>query len=75
MQQRIRDIYTKHRSKSCGDILEHVYRHGECSYCRWGIVEAMWKSRVLSPGILNECLYDSYDETRKLATRITKRAR
>ena len=72
MQQNILDIYTKHRSKSCGDILEHVYRHGECAYCRYGIVEAMWKRRVLQTSILGECLYDSYDETRKMARRIKK---
>jgi len=72
MQGYIRDIYLRHRSKTCGDILEHVYRYGECTFCRFGIVEAMWKSRVLTPGILEECLYDSYDETRELATRLRK---
>ena len=37
-QQNLRDIYSKHRSKSCGDILEHVYRNGECTQCRSYIV-------------------------------------
>ena len=72
IQQGIRDIYSKRRSKSCGDILEHVYRHGECTFCRADIVRAMWKSRVLRADILNECLYDSYDETREMARRIKK---
>ena len=72
MQQNIRDIYTKHRSKSCGGILEHIYRNGECAFCRSGIVEAMRKSSVLQTSILNECLYDSYSEIRKLAKRIKK---
>ena len=72
IQQDLRDIYSEHRSKSCGDILEHVYRNGECTFCRFGIVQAMWKSRVLKVNILNECLYDSYDETRKIAKRIIR---
>jgi len=71
-QQNLRDIYARHRSKSCVDILEHAYYNGECTYCRSGIVDAMWKSRVLTKRILNECLYDSYDETRKTARRIKK---
>ncbi|MCL2527170.1 MAG: hypothetical protein FWE42_02035 [Defluviitaleaceae bacterium] len=72
-QMNIQSIYTKHRSKNCGDILEHVYRNGPCGFCRWGIVESMWKSRVLSEKILEECLHDSYDETRKFARKIIKR--
>jgi hypothetical protein len=72
VQQGIRDIYSKRRSKSCGDILEHVYRYGECTFCRADIVRAMWKSRVLRADILNECLYDSYDETREMARRIKR---
>ena len=69
-QRNLRDIYSKHRSKSCGDILENVYRNGECTLCRFYIVEIMWKNRVLSDSVLEECLYDSYDDTRKLAMRI-----
>jgi len=73
VQMDIAGIYSKHSSKSCGDILEHIYRNGECTFCRWGIVEALWKSRVLKEHILNECLYDSYYETQKLATRIKRK--
>ena len=72
MQQSLRDIYMKYRSKSCGDILEHAYRCGECTHCRTGIIEAMWKNRVLKTSILNECLYDSNDDTRRIAERIKK---
>lgn len=70
VQINLQRIYWNHRSNSCGDILEYVYKHGECAYCRWGIVDDMWKNRVLKDSILEECLYDSYDETRKLARRI-----
>jgi len=74
MQMSLRDIYDKHRSSSCGDILEHVYRNGYCTFCRFGIVEAMWRSRVLKQSVLNECLYDSYYDTRKLAKRIKNKS-
>jgi len=73
MHQDLRDIYSNHRSKSCGAILEHAYWYGECSFCRSGIVRVMWKNRVLKTSILNECLYDSYDETRAMARKILKR--
>lgn len=73
LQLNIQAIYSQHRSKSCGDILEHIYKNGECAFCRSGIVENMWKNRVLKESILEECLYDSYYETRKLAERIQNR--
>ena len=73
MQMDLRDIYSKHRSSSCGEILLHVYRNGECSFCRSEIVTAMGKNGVLADKILLECQYDSYDETRKYANRLIKR--
>lgn len=73
MQQSIRDIYRTYRSKSCGPILEYIYRRGECGYCRSCIVESMITNRVAPDGILRECLYDSFDETRKIASRVLKR--
>lgn len=56
MQQNFRDIYSKRRSNSCGDILEHIYKNGECAYCRSGIVEAMVKNSVVSESILRAIL-------------------
>jgi len=67
MQQSVNDIYSRHRSKSCGDILAHIYKNGECTLCRSKTVRAMHKNRVLSEDILDECLCDSYEETRKFA--------
>lgn len=64
------DIYSKHKSNSCGDILLHVYRNGKCAYCRLDIVKIMRKNNVLSNEIIQECLYDSYDETRSYAYKI-----
>lgn len=66
-QMSIIEIYMEHRSNSCGDILYHVYENGPCSFCRNGIVEAMAKNKVLTDQVLQECLYDSYEDTRILA--------
>ena len=72
MQQDLRNIYAKHHSNSCGNILAHVYEYGDCTYCRSGIVKVMNKNYVLTDYLLKECRYDSFDETRKLAERVLK---
>ncbi len=51
------------------DIFIHMYRHTLCSVCRSGLVRNMYKKKILPNEILEECLYDSYDETRKFAER------
>ncbi|MDR1322010.1 MAG: hypothetical protein LBK56_11385 [Gracilibacteraceae bacterium] len=73
VQQAIRDIYRRHRSSGALPALLRVYRDGECSYCRRGIVEAMRHCGVLPADILEECLHDSYDDTRKFAQRLLAR--
>jgi len=73
LQMYLREIYSKHRSASCGEILIHAYRNGECSYCRSEIVQTMGKNGALPDEILVACQYDSYDETRKYANRLIKR--
>jgi len=73
MQMELRDIYSNHRSKRCGDILTFVYENGECAFCRMGIIEAMLKNHVISDKLLRECVFDSYDDTRELAKRAIKR--
>jgi len=73
MQMDLRDIYLKHKSASCGEILNHAYKNGECSYCRSGIVKAMGKNGVLTAKVLFECQYDSYDGTRQYAKVLIKK--
>ena len=63
-------IYTRHRSANAAPVLLRSYREGECAFCRFGIVQAMQRSGTLPPDILNECQYDSYEDTRKLARRL-----
>ena len=73
VQQDIRDIYNKHRSTNAFPTLLRVYKGGECSFCREWIVRAMNHCGVLSDEMLEECLFDSYDGTRKYAKRVLSR--
>ena len=67
VQQNIRDIYDSHRSTHALPLLLCVYRKGECSFCRKGIVEAMNHCGVLTDEILEECQFDSDAKIRQYA--------
>jgi hypothetical protein len=54
-------------------VLLHVYQRGDCSHCRYNIVKAMHHCKVLTDEILAECLYDSYEDTREFAKRLTEK--
>ena len=73
VQSDIADIYTHHRSETAFPILLHVYQRGECSHCRGNIVRAMSHCKVLSNEILEECVYDSFEDTRRYAKRLIAR--
>ena len=73
VQQDIRDIYNKNRSTNAFSTLYRVYKGGECSFCRESVVRAMNRCGVLSDELLEECLFDSYDDTRKYAKRVLSR--
>jgi len=73
VQGDIVDIYTHHRSENALPILLHAYQKGDCTHCRYSIVRAMNHCRVLSDEIIEECLYDSYEDTRKMAKKIKSR--
>jgi len=61
------NIYQKNNSNTCGDILMHFYKNVECTHCRSNMVEMMINNGVITKKILEECQYDSYEETRELA--------
>ena len=69
----LRDIYDYHRSVHALPILLRAYREGECGHCRWWIVKAMQRSRILPKDIVDECRFDSYTNTRNLAGQIIAR--
>ena len=51
------------------ELLFYIYEKNYCSLCRYDSVLEMDKRGILTKDILNECLYDSYDETRELAAK------
>lgn len=73
VQSDIVDIYSRHRSANALPSLLHVYQKGDCSHCRYNIIKAMHRCRVLPDEILAECLYDSYEDTRRFAKRLIKK--
>ncbi|MDR1687503.1 MAG: hypothetical protein LBS21_02695 [Clostridiales bacterium] len=67
MVKSITSIYNSFKSGSCGDILLHFYKNTECTHCRFAVVETMIYNGVIPQSILEECRYDSYEDTRNLA--------
>ncbi len=63
----IRDIFERRKDKKALAILLHCYHNGRCSFCRNSIAEIMCKHRIIPDNILEECLYDCVEDTRKLA--------
>jgi hypothetical protein len=61
--------------RSCrfeADLFIHIYPQTLCSSCRSRLVQSMYKRKILPDEILEECLYDSYEDTRKFAVRKLK---
>jgi hypothetical protein len=69
-QMDLREIYAHHRSSTALPILLRAYQKGDCSFCREGIIRAMHNCKVLPNEIVEECLYDSYGDTRRFAKRL-----
>jgi len=49
-------------------VLDYVYRQTRCSLCRNHLVQLIADKSVLSDDVIEECLLDSYDETREFAS-------
>lgn len=73
VQNDIVDIYCRHRSENALPTLLHVYQRGECTHCRYHILKAMYHCKVLPDKILEECVYDSFKDTRVYAKRLIKK--
>lgn len=69
----VQDLFDARKIKPKTGILLYMYRKTLCSYCRHHIVSILHRKGMLTDALLEECLYDSYDETQKLAQRIFKR--
>jgi len=65
----------KLRGKPKTDLLLYVYRNTHCGFCREAIVRLMYKKKILTSAILQECLHDSNYDIRIFAKRITSKHR
>jgi len=65
----IQDLLDKRSCKIDPGLFLNIYRQTLCSSCRFYLVESMFKRKILPLEILEECMYDSYEETRKFAAR------
>lgn len=65
----VEDLLDKHNNKIDPGLFIYMYRQTLCSMCRASLVKKMFKRKILPHNILEECLYDSYDDTRKFAER------
>ena len=66
-------IYGQNKTKACKAPLEILYQKMNCGIHRADIVQILYDNNVLSPKILSELEYDSFDETRQFYENITKK--
>lgn len=70
----IRDMFALDRCKDAPrELLKYMYDHTLCSSCRYYTVTEMARRRVLTEDQIQECLNDSYDDTRIYAKRRMKK--
>lgn len=65
----VENLLDRHSYRFGLSLFENVYRQTMCSYCRANLVQKMFKRKILPIEILEECLYDSYEDTRKFSAR------
>ncbi len=65
----VEDLLAKSSHKFEPDIFLHMYKQTLCSSCRSSLVQTMYKRKIFPAQVLEECQYDSYDDTRKFAAR------
>lgn len=68
----VEDLLKKSSCRFEPSMFMHMYKQTLCSSCRSSLIETMFKRTILPVEVLNECLYDSYDDTRKFAARKLK---
>lgn len=70
----IQDMFALDRCKDAPcELLKYMYDHTLCSSCRYYTVTEMARRRMLTEDQIQECLHDSYDDTRIYAKRRMKK--
>lgn len=62
-------LFDNRSLKMNSSLFTYMYRQTLCSYCRHMLVKSMCKRKMLSNELLEECVYDSYGDTRDFAIR------
>lgn len=69
----VRTMFDKDGCKNAPkELLWYSYENNLCSFCRKHTLYEMGRRRMLTPQLLNECLYDSNDEIRQYAKKHLK---
>jgi hypothetical protein len=68
----VEDLLDKGPYKFSPSLFVYLYRQTLCSTCRSRLIQKMFKRKILPYEILEECLFDSYDEIREFAARKLK---
>lgn len=61
------DVFEASGTQECVRLLEWSYEHTPCSMCRGSAFRRLLSNDLAPEWMVRECLYDCYDETRKLA--------
>lgn len=68
----VEQLLDKRSVRINSSIFLYIYKQTLCSYCRHHLIQKMFKRKILPQAILEECLHDSYEDTRKFARRKLK---
>lgn len=71
----VEDLLDNRSVKINPSVFIYMYRQTLCSFCRKTLIHKMSKRKILPQEILEECFYDSNEDTRKLAIRKIKKRR
>ncbi|GBF72301.1 hypothetical protein PA598K_00541 [Paenibacillus sp. 598K] len=70
---RVEELLNSRKMRLDPSIYIHMYRQTLCSYCRHWLIKRMVRRRIIPHAMLEACLHDSYEDTRKLARRVLVR--
>lgn len=70
---KIEDLLDNRSVRIDPSVFFYMYRQTLCSFCRNSLIQKMAKRKILPREILEECSYDSYEDTRAFALRKLKK--
>jgi hypothetical protein len=64
-------VFSETQKPELAGCMKWLYEYGPCSMCRGNAVRYLIEMKVIDHEMINECLWDSYDETQELAKSIS----